>query len=93
MTIGDLLFALGIDGSRLEQDVTKEAQKAGDAGAKTMTQRLSRRAEDERLRRRSPRPRDVRVRLTKGALELEDVQNDFQSETGASAEEAKRAGR
>jgi phage-related minor tail protein len=91
MTIGDLLFALGIDGSRLEQDVTKEAQKAGDAGASTMTKRLSLGLKAGAAAIGTAVAGMFAFAL-KGSAELTSIENDFQSETGASAEEAKRAG-
>ena len=41
MNIGDLLFRLLADGSTLTPSVNKEAEKAGDAGAKTLRARLT----------------------------------------------------
>jgi TP901 family phage tail tape measure protein len=41
VNIGDLIFSLLADGSRLEQDVTKQAAAAGDKGGTTLGNRLS----------------------------------------------------
>jgi hypothetical protein len=90
MTIGDLLFALGIDGSRLEQDVTKEAQKAGDAGAKTLSQRLSAGLKVGGINKVAASLSLVTAGVAKGAMDMEDQTARFASATGASLGESKK---
>jgi hypothetical protein len=88
VTIGDLLFALGIDGSRLEQDVTKEAQKAGDAGAKTLSQRLSAGLKGAGMKALAGTFSAAAAAATTGALQMEDAVARIRSETGASQQQA-----
>lgn len=93
MNIGDLIFSLIADGSKLTPSVEKEAGKAADAGSKTLNSKMASSLRTDGVRAFGVAAAGAFAIATKGALELEDIQNDFQSETGASAEEAKRTGK
>jgi phage-related minor tail protein len=93
VNIGDLIFSLIADGSKLEADVQKSAQKAGDAGAKTLGQRLSSGFRTEGVKAFGLAASGVLAIATKGALELEDATARYRAETGATADEAEAAGK
>lgn len=93
MNIGDLFLTLLADGSKLTPSVQKEAAKAGDAGAKTLGQKLSGGLKGEAFRVLGGMASAAFGLATKGALELENATARFRAETGASADEAVRAGK
>lgn len=88
MNIGDLIFSLLADGSKLEQSVVKQADKAGAAGAKTLGNRLSAGLKTEGVRVLSGALSLGAAALTRGALEMEDATARVAASTGASMEEA-----
>lgn len=90
MNIGDLFLQLLADGSKLTPSVVKEAEKAGDAGAKTLGQRLSTGLRTQGTKAFGVAAAGAFAIATKGALELENVQADIQAQTGMLAEDAKR---
>jgi hypothetical protein len=91
VNIGDLFLQLLADGSKLTPSVQKEAAKAGDAGAQTLGQKLSGGLKTEGVRAFGVAASAAFALATKGALDLNEVQAKFQSETGASADEAAAA--
>lgn len=91
MNIGDLFLQLLADGSKLTKSVTDSAGKAGDAGAKTMNQRLSVGLKTGAVTAFGAAAAGAFTIATKGALELDNVQANFQAQTGVSAEAASHA--
>src|SRR5690349_6712774 len=88
MNIGDLLLSLVADGSKLTPQVEAEAQKAGDAGAKTLNQRMAEGLKTQGLKAFGIAASGAFAIATKGALELQDVQANLIAQTGMSADEA-----
>lgn len=93
MRIGDLLFRLLADDSGFEADVVKKADKAGAAAEKSLGARLAGTLKTEGLRIFAAASTAAFGLATKGALELQNATARFRAETGASAEEAARAGK
>src|SRR5690242_4172774 len=93
MNIGDLLLSLIADGSKLTQQVTTEAQKAGDAGAKTLNQRMAAGLKGQGGRVLATAFAGAAGAVTAGALQMEDAVARIRSETGATADEAERIAR
>jgi phage-related minor tail protein len=92
MNIGQLFMELVADGAKLEPSVVKEAQKAGDAGAKTLGARLSAGLKTQGVKAFGIAAAGAFALATRGALELEEVQARYRAETGATAGEAVAAG-
>ena len=91
MNIGDLFLALLADGSRLESGVVKEAEKAGDAGAKTLGKRLSGALRTDGLKVFQRSFGLLAGAVSAGAMKMEEATADFASQTGVSMDEAKAA--
>lgn len=90
MNIGDLLLSLIADGSQLTPSVEKEAAKAGDAGAKTLSQRMSAGLKTNGIKALGGAFASAAGAVTVGALQMEDAVARIRSETGATADEAER---
>lgn len=90
MNIGDLLLSLIADGSQLTPSVEKEAAKAGDAGAKTLSQRMSAGLKTNGIKALGGAFAAAGAIATQGALQMEDAVARIRSETGATADEAER---
>lgn len=86
-------MSLIADGSKLTPSVQKEAAKAGDAGAKTIGQKLGGALRTDGLKVFGAVASAAFGLATKGALELENATARYRAETGASADEAARAGK
>jgi hypothetical protein len=93
VNIGDLVLSLIADGSQLTPGVEKEAGKAGDAGAKTLSAKLAAGLRTDGIRAFGAASAGAFAVATKGALEMEDAVARIRSETGASAEEAAQIAR
>lgn len=93
MNIGSIFLTLLADGSKLTPQVQQEAQKAGDAGAKTLGQRLGSSLKTEGLKIFGTVASAAFGLATKGALEMENATARFRAETGASGDEAVRVGK
>jgi phage-related minor tail protein len=98
-SIADLFVGLflekGAEG-KLRAEVTKTAEKAGDEAGLTMGQRLGRGAAKGLKTGITAIGAAAAVGLglaTKGVIELEEVTASFRAETGATEEEAKKAGK
>jgi antitoxin component HigA of HigAB toxin-antitoxin module len=91
MNIGSVFLTLLADGSKLAPQVQQEAAKAGDAGAKTLGQRLSGGLKGEAFKVLGGVASAAFGLMTKGALELENVQARIRAETSATADEAAAA--
>lgn len=91
MNIGSVFLSLLADDSKLAPQVEDAAQKAGDAGAKTLGQKLAGGLKTNGIKAFGAVASAAFGIATKGALELEDVQARITAETGASADEAKKA--
>ncbi len=92
MNIGDLFFALRADGARFTTEVQREAEKAGDKGGATLGSRLAG-AATKTLKVGLAVFGAVTGFAAKGLAELDSIQQDFAANTGATAEEAKEAGK
>ena len=77
MNIGQLFMELVADGARLEPQVVAEAQKAGDAGARTLGQRLSSGLKSGGMRAFGLAATAAFGMASKGALQLEEIQVDL----------------
>jgi hypothetical protein len=88
MRIADVFLTLLADGAKLQPQVEAEAAKAGDAGAKTLGERLGSGLKTGALRAFGTAATAAFALATKGAIQLQEVQARIQAETGATAEEA-----
>ena len=88
MNIGAVFLQLLADGSKLTPQVESEAAKAGDAGAKTLGQKLSGGLKGEAFKVLGAAATAAFGIASKGALELENIQARIRAETGATADEA-----
>lgn len=93
MKIGDLFMQVLADMATFEKDVTEKAAAAGDKAGLTLSQRMG-----ATIKRNGAMIVGGIAALgfgiaAKGVLELERVVADFQAETGATADEAERAGK
>lgn len=91
MNIGDLWVGIKADvNGDLKAAVTKAAGEAGDAGAKTLGERLKAGLGGAALKGAVLGISGALALATKGALEAEKAQGAFMSATGATREEAKQ---
>lgn len=93
MNIGSVFLQLLADGSKLKPQVEEEAAKAGDAGAKTLGQRLAGGLRTDTFKILGSAATAAFGIATIGALKLQDATARFRAETGATADEAERMGR
>src|SRR5689334_12558317 len=91
--IGDLILRLLADGSELTPSVEKAAATAGDAGAKTLGQRLGGGLKTGAIKAFGAIAATAFAAATKGALDLDEVQQHLIANTGIGADEAKAAAR
>ncbi len=92
-SIGDVFLRVLADFADFEADVVRKADAAGDKAGKSMSQRLG-----QGLKANAGKVFGATMALgfgiaTKGLLELQNVTAEFAAETGASADEADRAGK
>lgn len=83
-------MSLIADGSKLTPSVEQAAQKAGDAGAKTLSQRMSAGLKTNGIKALGTAFAAAGAIATTGALQMEDAVARIRSETGATADEAER---
>lgn len=93
MTIGDLILKIIADATGFEADLTKTAGKAGDTAGKTLGQRMGAAVKANGAAIIGGAMAAGIGIATRGLLELENVTADFAAATGASADEADRAGK
>lgn len=93
MKIGDLFLRVLADDAGFQADLVKEAEKAGDAAGKTLGQRMGAGIKANGAEIIGTTLAAGFGLATKGLLELEQVTADFAAATGASADEADRAGK
>lgn len=94
--IGDLILKIVADLDGFQTTVVKEAEKTGDKAGASLGKRLGSAAKSALgigLKAGAAVAAAAFGIATKGALELENAVADFQSATGASAEESKAAGK
>lgn len=93
MKIGDLFLAVVAATDGFEADLVKKSEKAGDAAGRTLGQRMSAGVKANGAKIIGTTLAAGFGLATKGLLELEQVTADFAAATGASADEADRAGK
>lgn len=93
MNIGDLFLRILADDKGFQADVVKKAGAAGDEAGKTLGQRLAAGVKKHGAQVIGTALAAGFAVATKGALELENAVASYQAATGASAEEAKAAGK
>ena len=91
MNIGQLFLELLADDARLTPQVEAAAGKAGDAGAKTLGQRLSAGLKTGGVRAFSLAFGAAAGAVTRGAMQMEEATAAFAASTGVSMDEAKAA--
>lgn len=92
MNIGDVFLALRADGGRFLVETKAEAEKAGDAAGKTLGERISSGA-SKAIRAGLVLVSGAAAIATAGMHELEDATADYRTETGATEEQAREAGK
>lgn len=92
-SIGDVMLRVLADFAGFEGEVTKGAQKAGDKAGEAMSKSMSSRLKSNAGKVVLGGIAVAAGIATKGILELEEVTASFRAETGATAEEAERAGK
>lgn len=90
-SIADLFVKVVAELTGFEAEVVKGAEKAGDKAGKALSARMGANLKTGAVKAFGLAASGAFAVATKGALELAEVQRQFQSETGASAEEAKAA--
>jgi hypothetical protein len=91
--IGDVMLRVLADMAGFEAEVTKGAQKAGDKAGQTLSQRIGSSLKANAGKALFGALAAGAAIATRGVLELEEATAQFRAETGATAEEAERAGK
>jgi hypothetical protein len=91
LNIGSVFLALLADDSKLAPQVVTAAEKAGDAGAKTLGAKLAGGLKTVGFKAFAAAASGAFAIAAAGAAKLEDVQARIRAETGAGADEAKAA--